>query len=374
MADIFDYLQWRGDLSFKERPCNEVDNLILSELAYTEMEKIVSGVDSDETVRISDLLKQYLDLGFDQSETLNDPLPLLKAAAATKRFGNIGAGRFINKICVEKQLQFSAVCFYLDDNKIFVAYRGTDDTLVGWREDFSISYLSETPGQKEAVDYLNAVLNHTNCDLIVGGHSKGGNLAIYASAFCEKAQKNRIKKVYSNDGPGFNSKVTGLPEYKEILDKVEMIIPEDSIIGMLLSNKDKKKVVKSSASGGGPQHHPFTWLVNGVRFEEADGQSSSSIFWDKALDQWITNMDDKQREEFTSAIFDSLEEAGLTTLSDISENRLESYGAIIKAAKETGNQQSIMDNLMKLAVAGKETLWNELKKSFENLVGSDSKE
>lgn len=373
MATIFDYLKWRGDLLFQERACNEIDNLILSELSYIEMEGIAPDLKSNERISLSEVPEQYLKLGYDQSETLNDPLPLLKAAVNTKRYTGIKLGNYVNKISTQRHLQFSATTFYLDDEHIFVAFRGTDDTLVGWREDFSISYLSETPGQKEAVSYLNKVLEQTDKQVIVGGHSKGGNLAIYASAFCNPDKKALISKVYSNDGPGFNSKVTSLAEYKDNLHKVEMIIPEDSIIGMLLSNKDKKKIIKSSATGGG-QHHPYTWLVEGTSFVEADGQSSSGIFWDKVLDQWIEGLNDEEREIFTSSLFDSMEEAGLNTLSDINENKLESYTAVIKAAKKTGNHQAIVDNLMKLAIAGTDTWWNEFKKPFENLFGIKSEE
>ena len=286
MGTILDYLAWRGDLDFAVSPFNEVDNLILAELAYTKMETIVPGIDDAETVPIRDICSAYERMQYRVEGNANDAYPLLRSAAATLRFADIRAGAYVNKIDAEKNIQFAAVCFYLPDGSSYVAYRGTDNTLVGWREDFTIAYLSETPGQYEAVRYLERIAARTQGPLRVGGHSKGGNLAIYASAFCSKAAGERILTVYSNDGPGFNRSVVDSPEYGDVLDKVCLIIPESSLIGILLSNKDEKKIVKSTANGM-QQHYPYTWEVLGKNFVEAEGQSQASLFLDETLDRWV---------------------------------------------------------------------------------------
>ena len=357
MATFLDYLAWRGDLGFDASPFNEVDNLILAELAYTKMEEIVPGIDRAETVSIREICRRYEQLQYKVEGSANDAYPLLRAAASSARYAEVQAGAYVNQIDTEKNIQFSAVCFYLPDGTCYVAYRGTDSTIVGWREDFTICYLSETPGQYQAVQYLERIAARTQGPLRVGGHSKGGNLAIYAAAFCSEEAGKRILCVYSNDGPGFNSSVVDAPEYRNVLDKVRLIIPESSLIGILLSNKEEKKVVKSTANGV-QQHYPYTWEVMGASFVEAECQSQTSLFLDETLRRWIESLNDSQRENLVKAIFDSVDAAGVQTFTQLSAKRWESYTAIFKAVldMDPSLQKDVLKTAQKLAAAGREVL------------------
>ena len=341
--NIMDYLDMRGDLTFSERPFNEVDNLIFSELAYLDMNGIVDD-SIDFTVTIAELCEKYLALGYDQSYIINDPKPLLQKAAQTARFKDIRVGAYVDKVAQDEQVQFACATFVVGDGTAYVGYRGTDNTIVGWREDFNISYLSETPGQSEAAAYLNRIAEHTDFSLRVGGHSKGGNFAVYAAAFCKEAvRRDRVIEVYSNDGPGFNQSVVESKQYASILEKVTKIIPESSLIGILLSSKVKPKVINSEVKGL-LQHDPYTWSVRGTVFE-----------------------DDEEKKAVVSAIFDSLDASGASTLTEMNENKWVSYNAILKAVSKISKTTygEVAESLKKLAEAGKDVLWNEAKKSFE---------
>mgnify|MGYP000845780404 FL=1 len=374
MYNILDYITWRGDLNFALSPFNDVDNLILTELAYATMENIVSGLNSEKEITLKEFSSQYKKLKYNQSYMANDPHPLISATGKSKRFGNIKLKYYVNEVNQEKEVQFSAVTFILDYKHCYVAFRGTDNSLVGWREDFILSYADESNGQNKSIEYLNYVGNNTDKNIIVGGHSKGGNFAIYASAFCQKKVSKKIKRVYSNDGPGFNQSVTEKSGYKEILPKVKLIIPEDSIIGIIMSNTEKKSVVKSNARGI-KQHNPYTWSVIGTRFEKARGQSKSSLLMDDAIDRWARSMTRQQRENVICAVFNSLEASGAETFTELNSNKKIYFSKVIKSlfALNGDTKKEIMAGAVNLAKAGKDVLLEEAQKSLNTLIKSKSR-
>lgn len=369
MAGIMDYVTWRGDLTTEERPLNEVDYLILSELSYAKMDGIVPGTDSDETVSVSDLCRLYLEQGTEQKELVNEPKFLVSLMGGTARFGNMRAGWYVSWTDQAQQTQFCAVTFFPGDGTVFVAFRGTDNTLTGWREDFNMSFLSETPGQLSAAKYLSFVCQKTDLPVVLGGHSKGGNLSVYAGAFCEERFRDKVRQIYSFDGPGFNRNITAMPEYAAVLPKVQLIIPEQSIIGILLSNKHKRKVIRSSAKWG-MQHNPYTWLVKVGSFEEADAQSPVSVFLDETLNEWIEQLDDEQRAEFVDAVFDALEASGAETFREMNDQGWNGVNAVIKAARsmEPERQKAVVDVIRRLAAVGTGAIWDEAKKSLVRVL------
>lgn len=369
MGTYLDYLSWRGDLDFLKDPFNEVDNLILAELAYTKMEEIVPGIDRGETVPIREICRLYEEKGYKAEGSVNDAYPLLRMAADSRRFADVETGAFVNLIDVEKSLQFSAVNFYLPDGSCYVAFRGTDNTIVGWKEDFTISYLSETPGQYEAVRYLERIAARTKGPLRIGGHSKGGNLAVYAAAFSDRSIWNRILTIYSNDGPGFNSFVTDSPEYQFIQNKVCLIIPESSLIGILLINKEERKIVKSTASGM-QQHDPYTWEVMGSSFVETETQSQTSLFLDETLDRWVEQLDGEQRANLVKVIFDSMDATGSQTITELNARRLASYNAIFKAIlrMDPSLQKDVLKTTQKLLTTAGNVLREDARTTLKDAL------
>lgn len=356
--NILDYLDWRGDIKFKERGFNEVDNLIFSTLAYVEMD----GLIDEKGTEISEVYEKYKSAKYDQSNMIINPAPLLERTAKSERYKNVLVKYYVSKIDAEKQLQFSAVTFEFAENA-YIAFRGTDNTLVGWHEDCNMSYLPQTAGQCEAANYLNEVSEKIKCDFIVGGHSKGGNFAVYASAFCCSDIKSRILKVYSNDGPGFNNTIANSQEYLSVIPKTEHIITDSSIVGILLSSKSKSKVIKSSAMGF-DQHNPYTWNVFCTEFEKAEGLSQASIFMDTTTSRWIDSLSDESKKILIDSVFDSLESSGATTLNDISDKKWEVYNSVIKAITFMSSEKKneIGQSIKKFFDVGREVIVGGLYK------------
>lgn len=365
--NILDYLDWRGDLSFSLSPFNEVDNLIFSTLAYLKLDGIV-GFSDRKKHTLKSVLCAYLDAGVDQSHLSNDPLPLLQKCAQSRRYDNVRVRWYENQVDEARQIQFAAVTF-LTDAFACVAFRGTDNTLVGWREDCNFSFLAHTPGQREAAKYLDRVAQKTALPIIVCGHSKGGNFAVYAAAFCASAvQEARILAVYSNDGPGFNSEIAESREYRSILKKTEKIIPDSSLVGILLSSKVRRRVIQSSAKGM-MQHNPYTWEVLGCRFVEADERTSTSVVLDHALAKWTDSMSNADKQLLVNSIFDALEETGMHTFHEISTQKWTAYNAIIKAVAKIApeDRSELVALLRRLFSAGKDALKDETDKRLEKL-------
>ncbi len=328
--NILDYVDLRGDILFTERPLNEVDNLIFSELSYLELAGLY-GNNGSIIFTISELCKVYAHLRDGLDYPFSDPWPLLEKCADSARFGNVKVKYFVNEASKDLHSQFAAVTFIYDDNRMYIAFRGTDGNIEGWREGFSFSFLDETEGQRRAVEYLNMVASDEAGDIIVGGHSKGGNFAEYAAAYCDENIKDRIKMIYSNDGPGFISSILDSEEYKGIVPKTLKIMPEASIVGSILSGDETLKVIKGTAKGL-IQHDPFYWSVRGTEFETSS-RNSSADFMERTLSSWVDGMEGEERQKFTDAVFETLDYSGISSLADLHKKSFRALAAIHKAKK-----------------------------------------
>ena len=218
------------------------------------------------------------------------------------------------------------------DNTYFVAFRGTDDTLVGWKEDFNMSYILAVPSQLEAVSYLEKVAEKVRGKLRLGGHSKGGNLAVYAAVQCKEEIQERIIEIYNNDGPGFSKEMLISEPYNRVRERIWTIVPQTSVVGMLLEHEEEYLVTKSSQSGI-MQHDPLSWEVLGAKFVYLDDVKKNSRILDRTLKNWINKMTREQREEFVMVLFHVIDETGAKNLSELSEDKLGNLGALIKTAK-----------------------------------------
>jgi hypothetical protein len=368
MPNMMDYLEWRGDISFSVDHFNEVDNLILSELAYVPFEGIVS--DSGEKVRIKDASDRFFEMHDESSLTAaNAPAvakaPLLmRKAANTKRFQGLRIYNYVNEVDESSKLQFAAMTFILPDHSLYVAFRGTDHTIVGWEEDFNMSFLNRTPGQMCAIKYINMISKHSLRRMRVGGHSKGGNFAVYGSAFADSLAREKIMEVYSNDGPGFRPEVIESVEYKAILPKVVSIVPEHTIVSQIMESAYKKKIVKSSETGL-MQHDAMSWQVMGNRFVEASSLGEDSKIFDHTLRKWISGFDDETRSQFVSILFEGLTYDGSNTTEDLKEKtRLQRLNTMRKRVSElpVEKQKLFGAVLIKLATSYASVMMDEWKK------------
>jgi len=344
MSNILDYLDWRGDISLCTSPFNEVDNLLLSELSYVAFDKILPDLEEERWMTVKEASQIYFsrhdinEIYADRSLMAKAPLAL-ERMAKTKRFCDMRLSCYINQIDEEEEKQFSALVAECQDGTYFIAFRGTDDTLVGWKEDFNMSYISAVPSQLEAVSYLEKVADKVSGGLRLGGHSKGGNLAVYAAVKCKEKTKERIIEVYNNDGPGFSKEMLTSEPYKEVRERIWTIVPQSSVVGMLLEHEEEYLVTKSSQNGI-MQHDPLSWEVLGPKFVYLDDVRKESRILDKTLKNWIYEMTEEQREEFVMTLFHVLYGTGAKNLSELSEDRLGNLGALIKTVKAVKNMKT----------------------------------
>ena len=332
MANILNYLAWRGDVPLSVAPFNEVDNLILSELAYTPLIDLVPP--DGREVPLPEVRDQFFrthtreELAAAKSFTAKAPL-VMDGMVEGARFRDLRMCCHVAESDRALDLQLSATTFRLADGTSYVSFRGTDGTIVGWKEDFNFSFQPETEGQKRAVGYLNRVASLAPGPLRVGGHSKGGNLAIYASSFCDPAVQNRIWSVWSNDGPGFRPEITQREGFQRILPKVVQLIPDTSVIGQLLCSCCAQRVVKSDASGL-IQHDAFTWQTRRDGFEPAQLSVAGEAIR-KLEDQLLDRVDDHAREEAIEAVFTLLNATGMESFAEINEQKRKSAEGVLSS-------------------------------------------
>lgn len=370
MANIMDYLDWRGDLTFAAAEFNEVDNLLLSQLVYVDLEGIVPGPDSGKKISIAQASRLFFET-HDEREIMKKvsmtktAMYVLKKMAETERFRNAKLFGYVNEISPKEQSQFSVVCAALGDKSVYVAFSGTDDTIVGWRENFNMGYLSETPGQLKAVDYLNQMARLRIRTIRVGGHSKGGNLSVYAAVKCQPSVQKKIIAVYSNDGPGFSREMIESRQYQEMIPKIKTIMPESSIVGMLLEHQEEFEVVKSSQSGI-QQHDAMSWEVLGNAFVHTDAIAPKSLLLDEAVKNWLFQLNREQRQQIVDGVFYMLEEAHIKTVDDFYHSKWKVIQEVMKTKSQLPQEtQEAFGRALKL-------LWkagnDALKKSVKQAV------
>lgn len=321
MANMIDYVKWRGDLSFESSPFNEIDNLILSELSFLDYTDIV-GTDPNNFIMLYDALVNVLERVEDEEHELGMFVPaeifaLSRAILRSKRYEKIQVGFFRFVLDFEKEIQFSAITFKLSEDIAYIAFRGTDDFIIGWKEDFNMLYMTPVPSQVESLKYIKEITSVLNGKFIVGGHSKGGNLSLY-STLNYKELYDRIITIYNNDGPGLENFEIQRTCLKN--EKIINIIPKDSIIGRLFMSCGKTLVVDSTAKGF-MQHDPFTWKVMGNTFESVNNTTDNSDGLEKAIKDLITQMSVAEREKFVESTFAILESTGEKTLRSLSNNK-----------------------------------------------------
>lgn len=353
MGNIMDYISWRGDLSFEQSQFNEVDNLILACFSYVNLDGI-SAVTKQKGIGLKKLTKEFMklhtmkELEADKSFIRLAPFMMMEMAKSV-RFGKCVVRNYVNDIVTEAEQQFAAMEIVLEEGTSYVSFRGTDDTIIGWKEDFNLS-TGVVPAQKRAIEYLQKISEHTDGMLRVGGHSKGGNLAIYGSVMCKSAHE-KILEIYSNDGPGFSREFQELPETKEMMPKIIRIIPEYSIIGTLLEH-EKEPVIVASSSKGLLQHDGFSWEVQGPALVRRDSLNKTALRFIEILHKWIDGMDMEQKRLLIEDLFATLQASGYENLSEVQSGGLKSLAAMVKRVEKFAPESRGMMQELLTAICG----------------------
>ena len=319
MNKMMDYLKWRGDIPFSVSPMNEADLFLMSKIGAIDWAGIVDR-DGDPVPFFYAAEQYFMRYGQEGAEKVKlagvNLIPVIKAASESVRFRNLGLSGFVNIIDERKTEQFSALVVSLPDNVRYITFRGTDDNILAWKENFYLSCSDYVSAQRDALSYLRYRSSLFDGSIIIGGHSKGGNLAIYAACTAEETLKNRIEAVYSFDGPGFRASYYDTPGYKTIKDKIHKIIPKNSLIGTLLDNP-KGVITVNSEDFGINGHDGFNWETCSTGFVKCPSLSRSSRVFDKSIDSVLGGMDIDSRREFIDSLFDILDSSGATTVTEL---------------------------------------------------------
>ena len=334
MSNITDYLTWRGDISLACMPFNDADNLVLSLLAYILLENIMT---KDEKLTVKQAATILNGRPNDFGVMKSDNVRLLSKMADGARFQNAAICHCVSEIDTNEEKQFAAITILLDDGTCFVAYRGTDNTLIGWKEDFNLSFISPVPAQTASVRYLTDVAGQTAGPLRIGGHSKGGNLAIYAASQCSQHIQDRVVAVYSNDGPGLDVATFTSDGYMRIRDRFYSFVPQSSIIGMLLQHQENYAVVISHAIGLF-QHNPYTWQVNRDGFEIIGAIRPGSRYMDATLKNWLSSVSMDERMIFVDTLFTVLSSTNATTLQGLTAGWWKNAYVMLMKVKDIDSQ------------------------------------
>ena len=317
MSTIFDYLKEVTYDSIYDRPFKELDVLALTELTYLPFGHIVpQGDTTGIPVRLSDameLINRTTDF-----IVSNQHLQLVDDLATSKRFKNIKLLNYVDEYDPDVQKQFAAMTYRLSLDVYLVVFRGTDDTLIGWKEDFHMTYMDHVPAQKRAASYLQNVMKEfPKGRFLVAGHSKGGNLATYACSYLPDSLFERVDAIYCYDAPGLNKAIIETEGYQRVAHLIHRFVPQGSIVGMMLEVPEPATIVKSRAFGGFAQHDAFTWMVEKDTFVTLDQTSPDSQQTDETLKQWVREVPDSQLKKFFDTFFGLFLDAGITSINDL---------------------------------------------------------
>ena len=358
MANIIDYVRWRGDIPFAQVPLCAVDALVLSYLSYMPFDGLVSEVFSLDGARLSDAAEYFLEYGLSSScmiDSEKEDCRLLEAIRDSERFGTLRLTGYVNLYDELNEEQFSAITFLLPDGPAFVAFRGTDSSVVGWKEDFNMSFESEVPSQGAALDYIVRAAAALPMRAVVGGHSKGGNLAVYAGVFAPQAVQDRIVCIYNFDGPGFNEQLIASPEFQQIDMRIHTFVPQSSLIGILLWHAEPFIVVKSDAVGLF-QHNPYSWQVMGGSFVILPDRTRDSRLAEDTIKNWLSTLTPQERRRIIDGVYSVLSASDGRNLSDLFEGR--NVRAILRAVSslDEPTRDAIVDSFKRLGASLKDNL------------------
>ncbi len=334
MANLFDYIDWRGDLPFEQVPLNQIDALMFAHITYSLFDGLVSD-DFKQTMTLADLAEKLKNAPDFEARThvgylINSKTTeLLFRCAESARFKDVKISGMRVIFDQVKREQFAAVLYTFGDTKI-VSYRGTDDTLLGWEEDFNLAYLDEIPAQVDALAYFKDAAQAFDGNFIIVGHSKGGNLAVNTAVRCGEDLQKRISMVYNFDGPGFSKEFFTSDKYKAVEKRISSVYPEFSVVGMLFNHPKKYQIIDSTEKAV-MQHDALSWQIIGAEFVQKKRFNSGSTIFNKGLNQWVEGLEKDKRKVFVNALFDVIKASGVETIEEMQKNVLPCSAKMISA-------------------------------------------
>ncbi len=367
MANINDYLKWRGDISFDDKyDFNEIDSMILARFSYLLFDRI--KMNEEETIQsISKKMKHFENDEF----RYNGDKELITLLGESNRFKDLKVTDFIKNNEKENEKQFSAIVIHNNEDEMYISYIGTDASIYGWKEDFNMAFMDNVPCQIEGKEYLEKISNkYKNKKIRIGGHSKGGNVAIYAAITAEKDVKERIIKVYNYDGPGFNNEIIKKYGKDAIIKKIETYFPQESIIGRIMNHQEKCTIASSNQKGI-LQHDIYSWEVLGTDLIHQNKLSNSSEIINKTVAEWIEKTTVEQRKIFFDSLFEVFYSTEALTFGEMSKNMTKNLPILFKKYGEISDEdKKIITDILKLFI--KSYFSEMISSSKENILSKEN--
>ncbi|HFI0352419.1 TPA: DUF2974 domain-containing protein [Streptococcus suis] len=363
MPNLLNYIEDTQYDSFYDHPLNKLDILALTELSYLPFDRLVPASFTETGIRLDHLAEQFEATYQNDfppfSMVTKNRLALFALLAKSIRFKSIKAFGFVDDYQLDQEQQFSAISYRLDRQTILTAFRGTDDTIIGWKEDFQMTYMDEIPAQRAASGYLEKLMMQQGEHFYLAGHSKGGNLALYAASQQAPELQERILAIYSFDAPGLHKNHLDAPGYRNIQDRIHPIIPQNSIVGMMLETPEHAQIVQSNTLGI-LQHISFSWDIEENDFKSAPTLTNDSLQTDQTLKTWTASLTDEELKAFFDLFFGIFIQAGIERFSDITVNPLQKLQEMDRLRKEFSPQEAEMvDKLIRLLFDTRYQIWRD---------------
>lgn len=318
--NIIEYVVKNGIYDFSKKPFCEVDSLVISQLSYLKFEGIVKGPAGANKGVVLKKIKDHkkYDTIFRDERYRDINSKFFDALCESERFGNLILNNFIDIIDESVDVQFSAMT--VEDKKGFkyLVFRGTDDSIIGWKEDLNMTFKTPVPAQEYSVKYLEKISSYWEGNFLVGGHSKGGNLAVYSAMNCRKEIRDRIISIYSHDGPGFRTELIQDSFYKDIQKRIFKYVPKSAVVGLFGNLEDY--IVVDCEKHGVKQHNPYNWIIEDFEFKKVDHIGKISSLQAEAINAWSADMTKEQWAMLSDQIFGVFKAADVTNLNDFNED------------------------------------------------------
>lgn len=360
MKNIIDYMKEYGKFSLSEEPFNEVDSVVLCQIGYLNYSKFIPGFEEDKpSVSLKSITerKDFSEL-FEGYWYEKDNRELIRAVVSSARFGEIKLNKFININNEETDAQFGALTYILPDKSVYICFRGTDISILGWKEDMKLAYSRPVRSQELSIAYLNSIAGTFNGNFRVGGHSKGGNLSIYAVLNAREDVKERVLAIYDHDGPGFRPEIVNAGELKAISPMIHKVIPKLSIVGILLESELDYDVIASSAPGVS-QHNTYTWKVKGNAFQRVRNFRGKTKPGDRAINDWILTLSEEEVDIFIDTAYSLLTVNDASNLFDLIEKPKDSVSSAYGILKDLSpKERRVLSGIGRrlISIYGRKTL------------------
>ena len=365
MKNMLDYIKEFGHVSFEERAFSEIDALVLTELEYLPLEKVVPSDENGEnfvTVKeIAEYMQEHKQELFDENPMMitQERHEVSQVIADAPRFQSLKFFGVVSEWDKDTTKQFAAVTVEVEPSVRLVVFRGTDETLIGWKEDFLMTYSPLVAAQTDAKEYLAKQASLFDGDLMVSGHSKGGNLAIYAAATQEEDVQLRIVDIFCFDSPGLYRSVLETKGYQNIVPLAMRYIPQDSLVGLMLESEVPYVIVKSNATGA-MQHSAMTWEIEDGQFIKMEKLTKNSQLNDQTFKKWTESVSDEEFELFWNVFFELLFSVGIDTVNDLYGQFMHYVQEFLKAAGDMDEEKrELLTRIALLLVSTRFEVWKD---------------